>query len=219
VSNKYVLTILAGGAIGFAATHSRGYPSQVGIVGGAVLGPLAVWVFSLVYGLAQNYNGNRCTYCRERMNADATACSHCGRSVSERAPARSVLRLVRAPDRGFAHRASKENGANMSAPEFMTYPDLYLIRTRLAVYVELLVTCTVTTVLVAVNAALSGDAMRHLSELLYLAVPLVVTLRILNHLARQEQDVREPDANMRFLFHLATLMPVVGYMPIVVFML
>jgi hypothetical protein len=43
-------------------------------------------------------------------------------------------------------------------------------------------------------------------------------MKILNHLAQQERLVHEPDANMRLLFLTAMLIPIVGFMPIVVFL-
>jgi hypothetical protein len=102
----------------------------------------------------------------------------------------------------------------------MTYPDIYFIRTRRAVYVELLVLFVMTSALVVVNYFYlrPDEGFRYLPEVLYLVFPPIATIKILRHLAQQEQTVREPDANMRLLFHLATMMPIIGYLPVVVFL-
>jgi hypothetical protein len=100
----------------------------------------------------------------------------------------------------------------------MIYSDFYLIRTRQAVYVELLVTLSLTLVLLALSYAQSREGWRYLPEMTSLLLPILLTMKILNHLGQQERLVQEPDANMRLLFLTAILTPIVGFMPIVVFL-
>ena len=104
----------------------------------------------------------------------------------------------------------------------MTYSDFYLIRTRQAVYVELLITFTLTLTLVILSLPRSNGWWVYFPEALVkmssLALPVTLTIKILNHLAEQEKLVGEPDANMRLLFLVAILTPILGFMPVVVFL-
>ena len=100
----------------------------------------------------------------------------------------------------------------------MIYPDSYVMRSRQAVYWELLVTFTLTSAIVAVSLAGSArDALEILPKVMYLAFPLAATVKTLRHLAQLEKTVREPDANMYFLFHTAIMLPILGYLPVVLF--
>jgi hypothetical protein len=100
----------------------------------------------------------------------------------------------------------------------MTYSDFYLIRTRQAVYVELLISFILTFTMAIITFARSNEGWRYLPEMISLLLPLTLTLKILNHLAAQEKLVSEPDANMRLLFLVAMMTPIVGYLPVVTFM-
>ena len=52
---------------------------------------------------------------------------------------------------------------------------------------------------------------------MYLMLPLAATTRALKHLAQLEKTAREPDANMYFVFNMAIMLPILGYMPVVLF--
>jgi hypothetical protein len=100
----------------------------------------------------------------------------------------------------------------------MTYSAFYLIRTRQAVYVELLVTFSLTLLMLAIDFAGSNEGWMYLAEFTALLLPVTLTIKLLQHLGEQEKLVHEPDANMRLLFLTAILTPILGYMPIVVFL-
>ena len=99
----------------------------------------------------------------------------------------------------------------------MIYPDSYIIRSRQAVYWELLITFTLTSSLVVLSVSGARDALEYLPKVMYLPLPLAATVKTLKHLAQLEKTVREPDANMYFLFHMAMMLPVLGYLPVVLF--
>ena len=99
----------------------------------------------------------------------------------------------------------------------MIYPDSYIIRSRQAVYVELLIAFTLTSAIVSLSVGPSSDAFGYLPKVMYLMLPLGATIKTLKHLAQLEKTVREPDANMYFVFHMATMLPILGYMPVVLF--
>jgi hypothetical protein len=99
----------------------------------------------------------------------------------------------------------------------MIYPDSYVIRSRQAVYWELLITFSLTSMIVAVSLAGARDTLEILPKVMFLPLPLVATVKTLRHLAQLEKTVREPDANMYFLFNTAMMLPVLGYLPVVLF--
>jgi hypothetical protein len=104
----------------------------------------------------------------------------------------------------------------------MIYSDFYVIRTRQAVYLELLITFTLTFTLVILGSAPSNEWWEYVPQMLVklssLALPVTLTIKILTHLGEQEKRVGEPDANMRLLFLVAILTPILGFMPVVVFL-
>ena len=109
--------------------------------------------------------------------------------------------------------------------EPVIYPRSYFIRTRRGVYIEMVVLFTTTLVMVL---AAYGRAVRlsggfsvqlwteWLVIALYLIFPLVGTTRVLHHLEDMERrsTAPEPDADMTFMFHVAAMLPVTGYLPV-----
>jgi hypothetical protein len=92
--DQRIVAWIAGAAIGYAAANYRGYSVLVGIFCGAVFGPVFAWVLFLIDGILHANEGNRCRYCREWMQSEATVCPHCGRSVPAPTPGPGFLRLV-----------------------------------------------------------------------------------------------------------------------------
>jgi hypothetical protein len=67
--------VLFGALIGVSAAHRRGFGVAGGVIGGLLLGPLAVLMFFA------SSNRIRCPHCQEWINKKATVCSHCQRDV------------------------------------------------------------------------------------------------------------------------------------------
>ena len=82
---------------------------------------------------------------------------------------------------------------------------------------ELLIIFTLTSAIVILSVARANGGLGDLPKVMYLIIPLLATTKTLKHLAQLEKTVREPDANMYFVFHLATMLPILGYMPVVLF--
>jgi hypothetical protein len=75
--SQMVLLALLGALIGMAAASIRNFSLWWGLLGGVVLGPLAVLLF-----FAKGTERRPCPYCREPVRADATVCKHCHGSLS-----------------------------------------------------------------------------------------------------------------------------------------
>ena len=72
---------LLGALIGYAASQRRGFSPVGGVIGGMLLGPLAVLMF-FVSGIAsRNEAQKKCPHCAEWIKPDAKVCKHCGRDV------------------------------------------------------------------------------------------------------------------------------------------
>lgn len=71
---------LVGAAIGAAAAQRNGFGLAGGIIGGLLLGPLAVLLF-----LVSDRGRQKCPFCAEWMKTEATVCPHCARDVRPRA--------------------------------------------------------------------------------------------------------------------------------------
>lgn len=81
--------MLFGALIGVVASQARGFSLAAGIIGGLLLGPLAVLMF-FVSGISPGEAQRRkCPHCAEWVNAEAKICKHCrsplGPAVSMRA--------------------------------------------------------------------------------------------------------------------------------------
>lgn len=75
-----IIWALVGAAIGIFAAKARGLSLAEGLVGGALLGPLAFLLF-FVSGTTDTTK-KRCPYCDELVQRDARVCKHCGRDIS-----------------------------------------------------------------------------------------------------------------------------------------
>ena len=72
---------LLGALIGVAAAQRRGYSLVAGVIGGLLLGPLAVLMF-FVSGVTRNDRNRKCQFCAEWIKAEAAVCKHCHHAVA-----------------------------------------------------------------------------------------------------------------------------------------
>lgn len=75
-----LMWLLLGGAIGAAAAQKKGFSMVGGIVGGMLLGPLAVLMFG-VSGVSSSKERKKCPFCAEWVMSAATVCKHCHKDL------------------------------------------------------------------------------------------------------------------------------------------
>jgi hypothetical protein len=75
-----IFWLLLGGAIGAAAAQKKGFSVAGGVVGGMLLGPLAVLLFG-VSGVASSKEQKKCPFCAEWILSAATVCKHCRKEL------------------------------------------------------------------------------------------------------------------------------------------
>jgi hypothetical protein len=81
---------LFGALIGAAAAQKKGFALAGGIIGGLLLGPLAVLLF-FVSGISRaDANNKKCPHCAEWIKGEATICKHCHQPVTAAAAPRPV---------------------------------------------------------------------------------------------------------------------------------
>jgi hypothetical protein len=76
---------LIGGLIGVSAAQRRCLSLVAGILGGLVLGPLAVLMY-WVSGVTRSDQRRLCLSCLEWIKANATVCKHCRRVLPQLRP-------------------------------------------------------------------------------------------------------------------------------------
>lgn len=69
---------LLGALIGVAAAQRKGFNVAAGVLGGLLLGPLAVLMF-FVSGVTGDDRRKKCPFCAEWINHAAIVCPHCRR--------------------------------------------------------------------------------------------------------------------------------------------
>jgi|LSQX01.2.fsa_nt_gb hypothetical protein len=67
---------LIGAIIGYMASNRRGFSPVAGILGGLLLGPVALAMF-FVSGVTRGEKNIKCPFCAEWIKAEATVCKHC----------------------------------------------------------------------------------------------------------------------------------------------
>lgn len=73
-----ILWIGLGALIGYAASQRKGFSAATGLIGGVLLGPLAVLMFAVSGGSDQK---KKCPYCAEWIQPKATVCKHCHKDL------------------------------------------------------------------------------------------------------------------------------------------
>ena len=77
----YLFWPLFGALIGVAAAQKRGFNVAAGVLGGALLGPLAFLLY-FVSGIASNSDlRKKCPFCAEWVRPEAIVCPHCQRDL------------------------------------------------------------------------------------------------------------------------------------------
>ena len=71
-----ILWLVLGALIGAYAAQRKGFSMLGGVVGGALLGPLALLMF-FVSGIGKGDKQKKCPACAEWIKAEATVCRHC----------------------------------------------------------------------------------------------------------------------------------------------
>lgn len=71
---------LLGALIGVAAAQKKGFSVVGGLVGGILLGPLAVLMFA-VSGVSKGGEQKKCPHCAEWIKPEAKVCKHCQREL------------------------------------------------------------------------------------------------------------------------------------------
>jgi len=78
---------LLGALFGVGAAQHKGFSVAGGVLGGLLLGPLALLMF-FVSGVAPGDEKKQCPHCAEFVKADAKVCKHCGRDIGSPPAAR-----------------------------------------------------------------------------------------------------------------------------------
>jgi len=71
----YIFWVLLGALIGISAAQRKGFSVVSGVIGGLLLGPLAVLMF-FVTG-----DRKKCQYCAENIKKEAKVCPFCKKDV------------------------------------------------------------------------------------------------------------------------------------------
>ena len=77
---EMIAWFLLGALIGYAAAQRKGFSVVGGVLGGAILGPLAFLMF-LVSGVSRGDKQRKCPSCAEWIKAEAKVCRHCRSNV------------------------------------------------------------------------------------------------------------------------------------------
>src|SRR4029077_8357916 len=76
-ANAILFWCTTGGVIGAVINGRKGHGSFIGFVGGAIFGPVFVWLFLL----DKSKKHRKCPYCSEEIARAATVCRYCKREV------------------------------------------------------------------------------------------------------------------------------------------
>jgi hypothetical protein len=68
--------LVLGALIGAAAAQRKGFSTLGGVIGGSLLGPLAILMFA-VSGVSSGDRARKCPHCAEWVKAEAKVCKHC----------------------------------------------------------------------------------------------------------------------------------------------
>ncbi len=80
---------IVGGVMGAVINTKKGYSGLVGFLGGALLGPVLVWLFLLGGDNKKGLGLKKCPYCAEWVKKQATVCKFCQRELPPTVPAKA----------------------------------------------------------------------------------------------------------------------------------
>ena len=72
---------LVGGIIGTIINVKKGWNGPVGFLGGALLGPVLVWLLLLTPENSEGLGNRKCPYCAEMVKKEASVCKHCRKDL------------------------------------------------------------------------------------------------------------------------------------------
>lgn len=72
--------LLIGALIGAYAAQKKGFSMVAGLLGGALLGPLAILMFA-VSRVGDEGKQVKCPFCAEPVKAEAKVCKHCHKDL------------------------------------------------------------------------------------------------------------------------------------------
>jgi len=73
-------SVLIGAVIGYVSSRVRGFSPAAGLIGGALLGPLAI--FMLLVDSVSGGKTKTCPHCAEKVAVQATLCKYCRSALS-----------------------------------------------------------------------------------------------------------------------------------------
>lgn len=76
----FLFWLIIGALIGAYAAQKKGFSVVAGLLGGALLGPLAILMFA-VSGVSSGDKQRKCPSCAEWVKAEAKVCKHCGKDI------------------------------------------------------------------------------------------------------------------------------------------
>lgn len=76
----WLFWVVLGALIGVAAAQRKGFSVAGGIIGGMLLGPLAILMFA-VSGVSSGDKAKKCPFCAEWVKAEAKICKHCHKEL------------------------------------------------------------------------------------------------------------------------------------------
>ena len=73
----FLLWSVVGAAMGFVAARRHGFSRTRGVVGGLLLGPLAVVLFFAARPVVHDMRRRKCPYCADWVEVNARVCTYC----------------------------------------------------------------------------------------------------------------------------------------------